>query len=148
MKLKVSGNPVNIQCNEQAFPEFPKLLFGQIEKSTYFDASLYLQETNQNISINDFINQCEQFILKLCTSYNIDTDKVLLTSNDGHILIEGTFSYLFLSFVEQDFLAYVFDRIHEVFTNGFAVSDTYLLHHASRRLSNELLNMITNGRQQ
>ena len=94
----------------------------------------------------DFMSQCEPLILKLLKSYGITSEKVFITNQDGHILIDGTFSYLFLSFVEQDFLAYIFDRIHEVFANGFSVSDTYLLHHASRRLSKELLSMIANGK--
>lgn len=144
MSLKISGSPVNIQCNKQALPEFPNLLFGEIDKSIYFDASLYLQETHPDITVSDFMQQCEQFIEKLLGSYGMESEKAFIPNQDGHILIDGTFSYLFLSFVEPDFLAYVFDRIHEVFANGFAVSDTYLLHHASRRLSKELLNMMIN----
>lgn len=148
MQLKVSGKPVNITCNEHSFPEFPNLLFGKIEKSTFFDASLYLQTIHSEFSVDDFMLQCEPFILKLLSSYNMESEQTFILNQDGHILIDGTFSYLFLSFVEPDFLAYVFDRIHEVFANGFAVSDTYLLHHASRRLSKELLNMIINGKDQ
>lgn len=146
MQLKVSGRPVNITCNEHSFPEFPNLLFGKIDKASYFDASAYLQENHPEISIMDFMSQCEPLILKLLKSYGITSEQVFITNQDGHILIDGTFSYLFLSFVEQDFLAYIFDRIHEVFANGFSVSDTYLLHHASRRLSKELLSMIANGK--
>ena len=145
MQLKISGNPVNITCTEHSFPEFPNLLFGQIEKTSYFDASAYLQNSHPEIKLEDFMSVCEPFILRLLKSYEMKSEKAFVVNNDGHILIDGALCYLFLSYVEQDFLAYVFDRIYEVFANGFTVSDTFLAHNAAKRLSKEVLDMVRNA---
>ena len=132
MTFKPSGKPLNIQCKEQAFPEFPELLFGTTtDNGSVFDATSYLQ-SNQ-LTVDDFL---------LIKSYELDENKCMFINNDGHILIDGSLVYLFLSFVEPDFLAYMCDRCHDLFTNGVAVSDSYILEHAFMRLDEKSINKI------
>lgn len=147
MKFKVSGRPLNIKCTEQALPEFPDMLFGNTTgNGSLFDATAYLQKTPY--TVDDFFDKCEFMIEALIKSYGLDTDKCFFINSDGHILIEGNFVYLFLSFVEPDFLAYMCDRCHDLFMNGVAVSDSYLLQSAYVRLDKESLNKISNGQNQ
>ena len=70
---------------------------------------------------------------------NIDPEKVCVLNHEGHILIEGSLVYLFLSYTNPEFLAWVFDRMDELFATGFSVSDSYLLATARRRLPDDVL---------
>lgn len=134
MAIKVSGKPLNITCTEHAFPEFPDLLYGRQNDDgiMYFDASEYLK--SKKVGVTDFFTKCESMIEQLIASYGVPAETCFVTNQEGHILIDGTFTYLFLSFVEQNFLAFMCDRIHEIFTEGFAVSDTYILNKGIERL--------------
>lgn len=136
---------INLQCTEQAFSEFPNLLIGTQAESgiTYFDATEYLQKTNPEKSVKIFFTQYNTQILSLCDSYAIKYDEVCKINESGHYLIDGNFIYLFISFVEPDFLAYMCDRMNDLFANGVAVSDTYLLQMARERLSKEVIETIT-----
>lgn len=128
---------VNLVCTERSFPEFPNLLFGTSpEGASYFDASAY---TSNNDVVHSFFHECATLIEKLTKSYQLASNQIAFTNKQGHILIDGNFTYLFLSFVEPDFLAFIYDRIHEMFAKGVVVSDSYLLHHALIRLPQELL---------
>ena len=79
-------------------------------------------------------------------SYDINEENVCKLNQEGHYLIDGNFVYLFISFVEPEFLAYICDRIHDMFSRGFCLSDTYVLQLAKGRLSKNVLEkMIENG---
>lgn len=144
MHLNVSGKPIDLVCSEPAIPEFPDLLFGTtIDNSiTYFDATAYLHTKRLSIKVNDFFEKCKTQIESLQQSYHMNEHEICRFNKEGHLLIDGNFAYLFISFVEPDFLAYVFDRIHELFSSGFCVSDTYILSASKKRLSKEALEAI------
>lgn len=141
MTVKVSGKPTDLKCTEQAFSEFPDLLFGnKTDNGIYFDATSYIQ--NKPITVDDFLRKCDWEIEALIKSYELNPNECFLINNEGHILIDGNLTYLFLSYVEQDFLAYMCDRCHDLFKDGVAVSDSYILRHAFERLDEKSLNKI------
>ena len=101
---------IKLKCQEQSFPEFPNLLFGQSEDGrSYFDATYYLSKMTDPMPIQPFFSQNRYQIKALCDTYDISNDSVCLINEDGH---------------------------------GVAVSDTYLLSAAHRRLSREVLTAI------
>jgi hypothetical protein len=131
----LTGAPVDLVCETSALPEFPKLLFSNLNAdSVYFDATAYLQTKTPSPSAMDFLVQRAAQIQTLQQAYTIEPADVCRLNKDGHILIDVNFVYLFIAFVEPEFLAYVNDRIHELFTNSFCVSDTYLLEMSKKRL--------------
>lgn len=133
---------IKLKCKEQSFPEFPNLLFGQNETGqSYFDATHCLSKMTEPQPIHLFFNQYRYQIKSICDTYNIPYDQVSLINEEGHHLIDGTFVFLFIAFVEQDFLAYMCDRMFELFAHGVSVSDTYLLTAAHSRLSSKVLSM-------
>lgn len=135
---------IHLKCEEQSFPEFSNLLFGKSETGrSYFDATHYLSKLTEPRPIQPFFNQYRHQIQALCDTYSIDSDQVCLINQEGHYLIDGIFVFLFISFVEPDFLAYMCDRTFELFAHGVAVSDTYLLTAARHRLSKEVLTAIS-----
>lgn len=138
MAIKISGKPITLNCTEPNFPEFPDLLFGTTESGvTYIDTTLYLQNTG--LSLNNFLLLYKGPIEATVKSRELDETQVCVLNHEGHILIESSLAYLIISFVNPDFLAYMFDRMDEMFSIGFTVSDTYLLHSARRRLPMEVL---------
>ena len=139
-----SKGSIKLQCTEQALPEFPNLLFGtQIETGdSYFDATHYLQKQAPDKSIRTFISRYQHQIEALCNAYDTPIENAYKINEQGHYLIDGNLVYLFISFVEPNFLAYMCDRIHEVMTSGITVSDTYLASCVKSRLTKEVINMI------
>lgn len=142
----ISGDVIDLTCNELMLPEFPELLFGTaIETNTvYFDATAYLKSKNIPTQISDFILQYGAQIQALQQSYEIPNSEICKLNREGHSLIHGNFAYLFLSFADSNFLAYVFDRIHELFNEGFCISDTYLYNAASQRLPDSMFKFSKN----
>lgn len=135
---------IRLKCTEQSFPEFPNLLFGQSELGrSYFDATYYLSKLTEPKPIQPFFNQYRYQIKSLCDTYEISDSQICLINEEGHFLIDGTFVFLFIAFVEPDFLAYMCDRIFELFAHGVAVSDTYLISAARTRLSSKILSAIS-----
>lgn len=135
---------INLICKEPSFPEFPNLLFGKSETGrSYFDATYYLSKQTEPTPIQPFFTQYRYQIKALCDTYEIKDDNVCLINQEGHYLIDGTFMFLFIAFVEPDFLAFMCDRVFELFAHGVAVSDTYLLQAARSRLPGEVLNAIS-----
>lgn len=141
---KITGKPIQLTCSEPAFPEFPELLFGSsIDNDiSFFDATAYLQNKGLQLTETEFFQKYETPIQSLMRSYNMDEEQVCKLNHEGHYLIDGNFAYLFISFVEPDFLAYMCDRIHELFSNGFCISDTYLVQVAKSRLTKNVLETI------
>lgn len=141
---KITGKPIQLTCSEPAIPEFPELLFGSsIDNDiSVFDATAYLQNKGLQLTITEFFKQYEALIKNLIRSYNMDEEQVCKLNHEGHYLIDGNFAYLFISFVEPDFLAYMCDRIHELFSNGFCISDTYLVQAAKNRLTKNVMDTI------
>lgn len=135
---------IKLQCTEQSLPEFPNLLFGTSTETgrSYFDATFYLQKQDLQVSVTSFFAQYQKPIVALCESYGLTPDDVYKINQNGHYLIDGNFVYLFIAFVEPNFLGYMCDRIHELFSQGVSVSDTYLLRASQTRLSKEVLEAI------
>lgn len=139
-------NGIDLTCTEQSIPEFPNLLFGtEIESGRpFFDATIYLQKQAPEKNIQHFFAFYRKPIESLCEAYNIPYKSFCKINQKGHYLIDGNFTYLFIAFVDPDFLGYMCDRIHELFEKGVTVSDTYLLTAAHERLSKETLKAISN----
>lgn len=131
----------NITCTEQAFPEFPHLLIGEAtDKSiNYFDATAYLQKSGLTLySAEDFFSNYAHPISALVTAYELDKNRVCVQNLEGHLLIDSSLIYLFISYTNPDFLAHINDRIDELLTRGFCVSDAYLYQNAKERLTPEV----------
>ncbi len=146
MPFLIPGKQTQIIPSEHAFPEFPDLCFGTTSEGiSVFDAQDYLQKHKPSSTVEDFFKQYEVPIRTLMTSYEIKEENVCLLSKESHLLIDGSLIYLFIAFVEPDFLAYMCERMQEMFSNGFCISDTYLLGKAHQRLSAEALQAMING---
>lgn len=141
MLPKISGRPIQLTCSEPALPEFPDLLFGSSIDSgaSFFDVTAYLHNKGLSVTVTDFFQKYKEPIKALISAYGMEENQVCQFNHEGHYLIDGNFVYLFISFVEPDFLAYMCDRIHELFTNGFCISDTYLVQVAKSRLTKNIL---------
>lgn len=146
--LSYAGKAINLKCTEQLIPEFSELLFGrQSEGSTvYFDASIFTKEKGLSSStVDQFLKAYEAPIDAIIGHLQLNEAEVCLINNEGHILIDSVFLYLFLSCVDTDFMLYMFDRMDDLFATGVAVSDTYLLKMTKARIPNEILQRILNG---
>ena len=145
----LSGKPIDLKCTELAIPEFPDVLFGtSSENGIFFDATAYIQKKQPSLSVNDFFKDYKAQIESLCNVYQIENkDDICKLNTEGHILIDGTFLYLFISFVEPNFLAYMCERIDNLFINGFCVSDTLIRNLAQHRLPKNVLEEILKDEQ-
>lgn len=125
------GKPIDLQCSQAVLPEFPEMLFGvtttEGAKISYFNASYYINKKHlPSNTVTNFIAGYGTQLKQLCQSYNINQNIVVRDNKQGEKLIESHFQWLFLSFVEPDFLAYTHERIQEMYHNGFCISDWYI----------------------
>lgn len=132
---------INLICADSFLPEFPNISLGTTKDGkSYFDATNYIAKSaTPNKSIHLFFANYKTPIAQLCESYELDPNKICLINQQGHYLIDGTFIFLFITFLEPDFLAYMCDRIYEMFAKGVAVSDTYLLSSCKNRFSPKVI---------
>jgi len=140
--LSYAGKVTDTKCTEHLIPEFPDLLFGKQSdgKSMFFDVSAYLESKGLSSSLaDDFLKSYEKPIADLILQLQLPEAKVCSLNTEGHVLIDGSLVYLFISFVEPRFLLYMFDRMDELFTTGVSVSDTYLAQNTLRRIPLEVL---------
>lgn len=139
--LSYAGKAIDLKCTEQLFPEFPDMLFGKQSDgvSLYFDTTKYLKSKRLSCSVDEFLKSYEAPINAVISTLNLPEDEVCFLNTEGHILIESSLIYLFISFTDPTFLLYIFNRIDELLNNGFAVSDTYLLRKARERIPKEVL---------
>lgn len=145
MPVLIPGKQTRISPTEHAFPEFPDLLFGTTtEGISVFDATDYLQKHKPSATVMDFFQQYEAPIDALINAYDIKEENICMLSKEGGILIDGSLVYLFIAFVNPDFLAYICDRMHELFNNGFCVSDSYLYEISPKRLGKEIIEAMSN----
>ncbi len=145
--VKGTGKIINIKCAEVAIPEFPNLLFGtHFDGIKLFDATSYLQKTQSNskLSVEDFWEKFKFQIDAIAKAYELSADKLVYINVEGHQLIDGCLCYPFLSYVDPQFCAYLYERMDELFSNGYVVSDTQLLSAIRKRLSLELIKQLWN----
>lgn len=145
MPIKIPGKSTAIIPSEHSFPEFPDLLFGvTVEGISVFDATAYLQKAKPEASIADFFEQWKAPIESLVEAYKIKEDEVCMVAPNSHFIVDGSLVYLFISFVQPDFLAYMCDRMQQMFSDGVTVSDSYIYGLAKQRLSKEILQEMIN----
>lgn len=138
--LSYAGKAIDLKCTEPLFPEFPEMLFGrQIDGQIFFDATAYIKSKRLSLSVDAFLKKYEGPISDIISTLQLNEDGVCYLNTEGHILIESSLVYLFISFVNPPFLLYIFDRMDELFSNGFAVSDAYLLRKARQHIPTEVL---------
>lgn len=140
MLMPIPATPVKVTCTERAFPEFPDMLFGKADDGThYIDATLYLQKHGPSSNLDEFFMKYEAIISAMKASYGIPDSGIHAINEEGHHLIDSNLIYLLIAFAEPSFWAYIFDRVHEMFSSGFCVSDTYVLGIARERLPKEVV---------
>lgn len=138
----------NIKCNVSAFPEFPNLLFGEsIDKSVqYFNASDYIKQLGfDGYSPESFLSAYFHPISALASALRLREDRLCIRNAEGQILLDSNLVYLFISYVNPDFLAHLNNRIDELFKQGFCVSDTYLYRNFNSRIAPESTNKRDDG---
>lgn len=133
-------------CNQVFYGEFPEVLFGKSEDgSYYFDVTLLL-ERNENVSktaIGSFCEDMKKTIGSLSRHYSIPPDEmIVLDSDSNHILAEESLVFLFLAYVDPDFLIYMLEGFSGLLRSGFAVSDSMLLAFVKNKFTKEELNTI------
>lgn len=145
MNFLPKGKPIELDCNQPLILEFTDLLFGNFGTSIYFDATDYLTKTKKTETVEGFLLQYNRQIEGLLEPYSLHAEDICKYNSKAHILIESHLAYLFITYLEPDFLAYLLDRVNELLTTGFAVSDSYLLSSVRYRFPKEVLNEFLNG---
>lgn len=144
----ITGDSINIKCEEQFLPEFPDLKIGKTDDDDvlYFDATGYIEsKNNSNLSVDKFFFYYTPMQKALINSYGLDTTKIVRCNHDNHILIETSFIFLFICYVEPEFIAFVNDKLMNLMLNGYAFSDAFVATLAKTQLTDEFLIALANG---
>lgn len=131
---------------EAWYPELPDLLFGHVLGVDVFNATKFLElrkADQEKFTVDDF----KQKNITLINSYSKklqfdDLNDLFLIDDNGDVMIHAHLAFAFVSYVDPEFTIYTHDRIHELFSNGFLVSDNYLAVSAKQRLPKKVLTQL------
>ena len=139
MKSKV------IVCKEIKYAEFPDLLTGaDQEGNRYADMTHFLEKKGKTGAnhISLFQMNFLSWINAAVAAYDVPREE----TNTGHVLIMEPLEPLLIAYVDTDFGMYMLERIEELFSNGFVISDSAILSQAQNRFSSEQLQDLLNGK--
>lgn len=136
-----------IPCRTVRYREFPDLLFGTSQENgpVYFDATYFIRARGDahRHNVRDFRASFHYWITALTDIYGIDKENMIIRDEaSGHLLIEECLALLFVVYIDPAFGAYLLERMSELLSGGFTVSDTWLVQAASLRFTKEELTQI------
>lgn len=134
--------PIETKCTyfNAWYPELPDLLLGTVDCTDMFNASEFLVRRKSDKDVTGFILQYEETINKYADK--LEMKQLIFRTQNNEYLIHAHLSFAFVSYVDPNFTVYMHDRMHELFSNGFLVSDNYLAVSAKRRLPKKVLNQL------
>lgn len=122
------------------YPELPNLLLGTVDCTDMFNASEFLVRRKSDKDVIGFILQYKETIDKYADKLGMK--QLIFRTQNNEYLIHAHLAFAFVSYVDPNFTIYMHDRMHELFSNGFLVSDNYLAVSAKQRLPKKVLNQL------
>lgn len=137
---------MKVPCRQVRYREFPELLFGTSPEGgpAYFDATHFILARGdaRRHSVELFRTAFRHWIPAAAEAYGTGSaDMFAVDETSGHFLIDECLALLFAVYIDPPFGVYLLERMSEMLTEGFAVSDTWLAHAARLRFSNEELTL-------
>lgn len=134
-------------CREIRYGEFPDLLFGtpQEDGPAYFDATHFIRAKGdgRRHNVRDFRTAFHHWMTALADAYGIDRERMVIRDEaSGHLLIDECLALLFVVYIDPAFGVHLLERMSELLSDGFTVSDTWLAHAAGLRFTREELTQI------
>lgn len=125
-----------IPCRIIRYREFPDLLFGTLREDgpVYFDATRFIQAKGdaRRHNVRDFRVAFHHWATALADAYGIDREKMIIRDEaSGHLLIDECLALLFVVYIDPAFGVYLLERVDELLSGGFTVSDTWLVQASS-----------------
>lgn len=131
---------------EAWYPELPDLLFGHVMGVDVFNATKFLELRCIDqviINVDDFKMKNDMLVNYYANKLGFsDPNDLFLVDDNGDTMIHAHLAFAFVSYVDPNFTIYMHDRMHELFSNGFLVSDNYLAVSAKQRLPKNVLNQL------
>lgn len=149
MDYKTTTLNTQLECKEQALPDIPTLLFGNIKDGPLvFDSTAFYQSNNlEEIDYKVFQRLNKRYIEGIVSNTSLKSSELFYLNKDGHILMNHELTFMFLAFANPVFAAYFNGLIGELMANGVAYSDGFIYSIAADRMPTEYLQQIINERQ-
>lgn len=130
-----------ISVPDEGYPEIPNLIYYRSsENGIYFDAIYYLKQSGLmgQRNVDDFFKQFSFPIDHMCYFMGLDKESVVLIDEEtGNTMISETLEFLFVCYVDAWYCRYVYERLRELHSFGFTVSDSHLAGFYAQRFQNE-----------
>lgn len=148
MDYKLNTLQDQLECSEQALPDFPTLLFGTIPNGPLvFDSTAFYEANNiEEIDHKVFQRINKRYIESFINNAELKPSDLFFINHDQHILMHHELTFLFLAFAEPSLAAYFNGLIGEIMANGVAYSDGFVLSMATQRIPTDMLHQIINNR--
>ena len=136
-----------IPCRIIRYREFPDLLFGTLREDgpVYFDATRFIQAKGdaRRHNVRDFRVAFHHWATALADAYGIDREKMIIRDEaSGRLLIDECLALLFVVYIDPAFGVYLLERVDELLSGGFTVSDTWPVQAADLRFTKEELTQL------
>jgi len=125
------------QEGEATYKELPGLLFSNIGSNRVFNAEHFIEslgEAGKGLTVQGYLEEREKQIDFVCERLEIDKKHIHLKLEGQPSMISAILGFDFACWAVPSLLFYSYERLHEVFINGFTVSDRYLSEASDARL--------------
>lgn len=148
MDYKTNTLTKQLECKEQALPDFPTVLFGVVPNGPLvFDSTeFYISNELQELDYKVFQRINKRYINSIIKNANVKASDLFYLNHDGHILMHHELIFLFLAFAGPSVAAYFNGILGELFANGVAYSDRFVTSLAAERIPDETLQQIIKDR--
>lgn len=108
------------------YQELPGMTFGKIGETSMFDADKFLDATKSEKTVAQYLKDNAEIISKYAEILKISKKHLTIKLEGEPTMIHAALALNFASWAVPELAIYFFERMHELFLDGFSCSDRYL----------------------
>lgn len=122
------------------YNEIPSLKFSKVGSLDVFDVDYFLETViaaNPKLSgtVEEYLASNDKYVTMVMENLKISKKQAVLKLEGESTKMVSALAFDFASWVDPYMKAWIFNRTHEILTDGFSVSDLYLNSAANARLT-------------
>lgn len=124
------------------FSEIPGMKFYGEGNEMSFDATAFIAESQSKKTVTDYFANNVLVLKAYADGLGIEVNQLRTVTDDGNEMLSHVLALDFACFVVPVLRMYMYERLREVFLDGFSVSDRYLVSQVERLPSEFLKNLL------
>lgn len=127
-----SGNGAVKPSGKQIYRELPGLLYTQVGQTMMFNADYFITVAESPKNIEDYLRERGELVKTYADAIGTTPEFMAIKNGDGPNMVHAALSLDFACWVVPALQIHVYEKTHEMFMNGFSVSNEYILESAKK----------------